>query len=299
MVRTGSVVSSLLVAGLVATAAAAQTAPPREPDRRDLRHHIFIMEGALQRAVTFGAQKLNREIKTVSPELVVLSGQAQARGLYLEGYGVFFDVGVPILRQSMVWSFQQMLAQQDDRRLRQTVASLSRLLTSERDPARRAELQSLLSGLEAQLRPQTPSTLGQAGVQPVGQGQLGAAMMPPETADRTAPPAPSAAAPPAPAAADSIDRMYLKDPNRAYTESVQQALVDAMIDYSAPMLLGPDEWLTVAARDNEPRDSFAPQDPYEEVVTVILRIKGADLAEYRAGRIDRAETKRRVQIREF
>ena len=59
----------------------------------------------------------------------------------------------------------------------------------------------------------------------------------------------------------------LQDPNRAYTEAVQRALIDAMIDYSAPMAIGPDQWLTVAARDNEPRDTLAPQDPFEEVVT--------------------------------
>ncbi len=41
------------------------------------------------------------------------------------------------------------------------------------------------------------------------------------------------------------------DTNRAYTEAVQRALIDAMIDFSAPMTIGNDEWLTVAARDNE------------------------------------------------
>ena len=46
------------------------------------------------------------------------------------------------------------------------------------------------------------------------------------------------------------------------------------------------------------RDSLAPADPYEEVVTILLRIKGADLAAYRAAQIDRDEVRRRVQIRE-
>ena len=50
---------------------------------------------------------------------------------------------------------------------------------------------------------------------------------------------------------------------------------------------------------HEPRDSLAPQDPLEEVVTFLLRIKGGDLAAYRAGRIDREEAMKRVQIREF
>jgi hypothetical protein len=93
--------------------------------------------------------------------------------------------------------------------------------------------------------------------------------------------------------------MLLKDPNRAYTEAVQRALIDAMIDYSGPMLIAPHEWLTVAARDNAPRDIFAPQDPFDEVVTILLRIKGEDLAAYRAGKIDREDAKKRVQVREF
>ena len=75
-----------------------------------------------------------------------------------------------------------------------------------------------------------------------------------------------------------------------------RALVDAMIDYSTPMEIAADQWLTVAARDDEGRDSLAPQDPLEEVVTMIYRIKGSDLQAYRTGRIDRDEVRKRVQI---
>jgi hypothetical protein len=95
------------------------------------------------------------------------------------------------------------------------------------------------------------------------------------------------------------DPAWAKDPNRAYTEAVTRALVDAMIDYSAPMQIGFDQWLTVAARDDEGRDSLAPPDPMEEVVTMIYRIKGSDLQEYRQGRIDRDEVRRRVQVSQF
>ncbi|MDP2390457.1 MAG: hypothetical protein Q8N52_09050, partial [Acidobacteriota bacterium] len=63
--------------------------------------------------------------------------------------------------------------------------------------------------------------------------------------------------------------------------------------------LGPDQWLTVAARDNEGRDTLAPQDPLEEVVTMIYRIRGADLMDYRAGRISRDEARKRVQVSQF
>jgi hypothetical protein len=101
---------------------------------------------------------------------------------------------------------------------------------------------------------------------------------------------------PAPAPADA---MWAKDPGRAYTEAVTKALVDAMIDYSAPMMLEPEQWLTVAARDNEGRDSLAPPDPLYEVVTWIYRLKGSDLMDYRAGRIDKDEVRKRVQITQF
>jgi hypothetical protein len=121
-------------------------------------------------------------------------------------------------------------------------------------------------------------------------GNVSTAMMRPEAAPQGAAPAPSA---------PSGDTPWLMDTNRVYTEAVQRALIDAMIDFSAPMTIGNDEWLTVAARDNEQRDTLAPQDPYEEVVTVLLRIRGADLKEYRAGRIDKEEARKRVRVGEF
>ena len=104
---------------------------------------------------------------------------------------------------------------------------------------------------------------------------------------------------PATAALPASDSIWAKDPNRAYTEAVTRALVDAMIDYSTPMQIAPDQWLTVAARDDEGRDSLAPQDPLEEVVTMIYRVKGSDLMAYRAGQIDRDEIRKRVQVTQF
>ena len=47
------------------------------------------------------------------------------------------------------------------------------------------------------------------------------------------------------------------------------------------------------------RDTLAPQDPFEEVVTMIYRIKGSDLAAYRSGKIDQDEARRRVKIGDF
>jgi hypothetical protein len=116
------------------------------------------------------------------------------------------------------------------------------------------------------------------------------------------PVSPDPSAPVAQATARALDRKYFQDPNavnRAYTDAVQNALIDTIVDYAVPTAIKPQEFLTIAARDNMQRDTLAPPDPYEEVVTLLLSIKGSDLAAYRAGQIDAAEVRRRVQIREF
>lgn len=288
MVRTASTLATSCAIVLAAATAMAQSPAPSRSERSDLRHQIYVMEGALARAVMFGAQQVNRQIRSISPELFSLAGDAQARGVYLEGYGVFFDVGVPVLRQSMLWTFRMF---DDESVLRDTISVLKRQLAGIRDANERRDLELTIQSLELRL-PNRPSgllsqTAGNAPAQAQAQTEA-QALTPEQPLEQQSSPAASAEA-----------RRVLQDPNRAYTESVQAALIDAMIDYSAPMRLAESDWLTVAARDNEPRDTFAPQDPYEEVVTILLRIKGSDLAAYRAGTIDREEAKRRVQVREF
>lgn len=283
-----------MAALLAAAPVLAQERPAARPfDLAELRHHIYVMEGALARAVDFGAQKLNKEIRAVMPDVFMLAGEAQARGVYLDGYGVFFDVEVPMLRQSMMWSLRMML-DQDDQAMEGDIANLRRSLQGITDPAIRASIEASIRRLEQQVA--STGAMPRSGREPQARdSQVGATVALPGGPVPAASGAPVVAARPGP----STEKAWIKDPNRAYTEAVQRALVDAMIDYSAPMVLGPDDWLTVGARDNERRDSLAPQDPYEEVVTVLLRIKGSDLLAYRTGKIDRDEARRRVQVGEF
>ena len=70
-----------------------------------------------------------------------------------------------------------------------------------------------------------------------------------------------------------------------------------MIEYSAALPLAPNEWLTVAARDQDV-SRLQPGDPYE-VSTILVRIKGADLAAFRAGQITRDEALQRVEFKEY
>jgi hypothetical protein len=289
----------LLTIGHAQTQAPPQpTTPPaaeRPIDRSDLRHQIYVMEGALARAVAFGAKQLTRELRTVVPEMMALSGEPQARGVYLDGYGVFFDVSVPVLHQSMMWSLRTMLGQ-DEKGVAEALGALKGFAKGLKGTQRDA-IEGAIARLELQLGPlRNPGQSSQSDItSPAAlagsSSGVGAAWVSPDLAV----PPPSQQTP-------IIDKKYLQDPNainRAYTESVQNALIDAMIDYSLPMALGPEEYLTVGARDNMQRDTLAPPDPYEEVITLLLRIKGADLAAHRALQIDRQELKRRVQLREF
>jgi hypothetical protein len=87
------------------------------------------------------------------------------------------------------------------------------------------------------------------------------------------------------------------EPDVAWTKAVREALIDAMIENSGPMPVGADEWLTVAARDNAPRDPLMPGDT-AGLNTLIFRIKGSDLAAFRAGRMTLEEARRHVQVQE-
>jgi len=266
-------------------------------DLAELRHQVYVMEGALVRAVEFGAQTLSREIRAVVPDLFLLSGSAQAHGVYLDGYGIFFDVSVPLLRQSMAWGLRMML-QQDDVAMREDLAALRGLVQRETDPRARRSLEAALARLEAQASPFG----GGSGVFPPSLGSTPVCGAP-AAAQPAGLPAPLSPGRPAAVVGQTgrpeVDPARVMDAGRLYTESVQRALIDAMLDFSGPMNLAAGEWLTVAARDNAERDALAPQDPYEASVTVLLRISGADLREYRSGVIDKATARARVRIGEF
>jgi hypothetical protein len=96
-----------------------------------------------------------------------------------------------------------------------------------------------------------------------------------------------------PRAADPM----VTEPDEAYTRAVKETLVDAMIENSGPMAIGADEWLTVAARDNAPRDPLLPGDT-AGLDTLLFQVKGSDLAAFRAGRLTLDEARRRVNVRE-
>jgi hypothetical protein len=250
-----------IAAAVIATGAtvAAQDTPARRDAAR--RNQIRMMENVLTVAVRQGAESLARSMQVNEPGSLIVTGTARARGIVLEGYGVFFDVDVPMMKQSVVWSMQTLERERQRAALRQLIDN------SPDTPARHLAEQQL-----RMLERNPGSTLPVA--PPVAPGGIAVAATVNE----------SEVAVPEP-----------RDPNEQYTEAVKDALIDAMLDYGGPQV-GSDEWLIVAARDSE-----GPITPgtLDDASTIVLRIKGSDLAAFRANQISKPDARKRVEVREF
>jgi hypothetical protein len=242
-----------------------------------------MMEGVLERAVQLGVDNLRRRVRAVMPDDALLQGGvAQVRGFPLEGYGLFFDIEVPALRRSLAWSMRTM--HDTGIALARDLAQIRRLVESIPDPRAQAEFDRTLRRIQQQIGP-TPTLRGGPVASPSGVTAVAAQTV-------TAPGQPAE-----PSAGPEVDQVLLNDPNEAYTQEVRAAVVDAMIENSAQLALGDHEWLTVAARDNAPAGPFMSGDP--DAATLVLRVSGADLNAFRAGRLTLEQVRSRVEVSEF
>jgi hypothetical protein len=226
------------------------------------RNQIQIMEGVLTRAVRSGAEDIARRMQSRDPSLMLFTGQARARGFVLDGYGVFFDVEIPALRPTVVWSMRTL---ERDAMMASAIDSLQKALVALPDNARRVEAEQALKYVQ-QLGPAMPART------------QGAASADARTVT----------------AANSD--LGLDDPHSAYTDAVQNALIDAMLLYSVAMDLGADDWLTVAARDSE--GPLTPDEIYDPS-TIVISVKGSELATYASDRSRRTEVRGRVRVTKF
>jgi hypothetical protein len=269
----------------MAGAAAAQA--PQGADARQVRvrQQIFVMEGALERAVQLGVDNLRRRLRPVMPDDALLQGGApQVRGFRLDGYGVFFDVEVPAVRRSLAWSLRMM--NETGLALARDLAQMRAFMQAIADPRTRTEFDRMLQRIQRQMAPPVAPA---PPAPPVAPGRVAAAQSQP-VAVPPLPPSDPVAAPPA-------DIPAMTDPGEMYAQEVKAALIDAMIETSGALVLGADEWLTVAARDSAPGNALVPDD--RDVVTLILRIRGSDLAAFRAGRLTLEQVRARVAFSEF
>jgi hypothetical protein len=269
-VKKGLIVAVALM--LSAPAAALGQGPSADAQKR--RNQIKLMEGLLQNAAGLGADEVGKKLQTLQPGVTVLVGQPRARGFVLEGYGVFFDVEVPALMQNVVWS--QLILQRDVQ-INTALESLRRVLEAMPAGPERSQAQQAFRRVELQVGP-LPQRRGRTPLAEV-------------TAQSTTAPDTGTARP---AAALLIDPNW--DPLADYTRAVQNQLIEAMLDHSHGLNLGSEEWLTVAARD-----SHGPLMPgqIDDAQTIVLRVKGSDLAIYAADRSRREEIRGRVEVSVF
>lgn len=288
---------SVVAAGLVLAGAgqawAQGIASVSTPDQMRARYQISVMEGALERAVQLGAQRLSRQVQEVSSDMLFIATAARAKGFWLDTYGVFFDVDVPAMRHSMAWSFRTL--DRGGQKLQGDINTLKRNLQFVRDPQAHRDMEAAIQRMERLVAPpMLPPGMDPASGAPspaqAGVGQTGTVNA---SATMTAPGSTPAPLPGEPSSTNAV----LDDPGLAYTNEVKAALVDAMLDYGTSIPIADGEWLTIAARDNN-ESRIGGDDPYD-VTTIVLRVKGSDLAAYKAGRVTRDEAVKRVSIKDY
>jgi hypothetical protein len=248
---------------------AQQQLSPIEAEQIKNRQRISMMEGVLERAVSNGADNMLRQMRAVMADAPMLTGMPEVRGFKLDGYGIFFDVEVPALRLPVTWPLRNMFR---DNSLMMRMVEELRAMMAESEPRQRDRLAQVVRQLEQQVQGTAASRNG---------GRIGAA----------ATTFPVGSAP-------QVDSSAFDNPEEAYTREIKAALVDAMIEHSGPLPIGADEWLTVAARDNVPRDPLIPTDT-ADTTSVIFRVKGSDLSAFRAQRSSLEETRKKVETREY
>ena len=262
------------------TAPVAQTQPdqpeltPRELPRQEAaafsqkrRNQIQLMEGVLARAGSIAAETFGHQLQQIEPGMTVTIGQSRARGFVLDGYGIFFDVEVPELRGTVVWS--QMMMQRE-LELGNALALVQRALQDMPDGPSRQQAMRAVQVLAAQTGPVQPDRAA-GGTDPAIKVSEGAPLTEPRL--------------------EAVPTVaWMKDPNKEYRDTVQRELIDAMLDHSLAMDLGPDEWLAVAARVSEAG---------QRGQTLMMRARGRDLAIYAADKSRRDEIRGKVEVRVF
>ncbi len=269
--------TAILLASVDAAAQVGQ--PPSATDQlrelhqaralKDSRYRIGQIERVLEGAVEHGATTIRDRLRVIMPADMLLTENARARGFRLEGYGVFFDVEVPSLAGTLPWVFQTL--DQTDLTLNNALRTLRAFVQAGND----VDLQQALKRIELQMAPVVTPSPAVTTVSGLRSGGAANAVTDP------------------PAQVDPI----LENPNEAYRTAIREALIDAMLEHTRGLGLGPNELLTVAARRSDDRPRLGPSD--QEAQTVLISVRGSDLAAFLAGQISREDAIRRVNVRVF
>jgi hypothetical protein len=295
--KTTFMIAAVLAGG--ATAAYAQDPPAAQPPAQTVpapaaapakpaisvaerQLEVRLMENIFANSVRVGAEELGRRMMAVDPGSVISTGTARARGITLEGYGVLFDVDVPLMNMSVIWTRRQMVVQEYLDRIHGFQEDIAHATSADEQQRAKDRLSLLNAQLQLMLPPGDPRTaLGNSAVMPIA---------------NAAPPAPGTAVAATVDALPPVPLLETRDTNVLYTDAVKKALMDAMVNHSLALKLGDDEWLIVAARDN---GGPSIQGAIADRSGIILRVKGSDLAAFKADKLSRDEILKKVEILEW
>ena len=273
---------ALVVLGVVTMNAGAASAQTRQSvaAQKEARYEIAQMERVLEGAVEHGVANIRDRLQALGPAELLISDNARARGFRLDGYGVFFDVVVPSLDTTVLWSIRTL--DQNSLGLQSALRELEAHVKRSGD----VNLEQALRRIELQMDPllvaRSTASATLAPASPVGSG-----------ARNVTGSVAAAAADTPEQAADPI----WANPNEAYRAEVTRALMEALLDHSSSLGIEPSAWLTIAARRNDERPRLAPADT--DARTFIIRLQGSDLAAFLARQISREEALKRIEVRVF
>ena len=280
MRRAFSSIAVVIVVAAPPVSAQGQQARPT-PQQRDQRYQITTMERVLEGAVEHGAKVTRDRMQAVVPAEMLLSDNARVRGYRLEGYGLFFDVAVPMLEGSLTWSFRTL--DQNNLGLESALTALRSLVEKSGD----TNFEQALKRVELQVAPVSLNVPAPP-VVPDARTLTGSAALTPDPALST-PAAPGTA----PARADAI----LDDPVEAFRAEIRDALMNAMLDHGAALRLTPTDLFTIAARGSDDRSVLGPL--RDDAQTIMITVSGGDLTAYLSGQIGRDEARQRMTVRVF
>jgi hypothetical protein len=272
--RTSIPMVTLLV--LAAAPLAAQPGQARPtPQQRDQRYQITTMERVLEGAVEHGAKVTRDRLQASSWPEMLLSDNARVRGYRLEGYGLFFDVAVPMLEGSMTWSLRTL--DQNNLGLESALSALRSLVEKSGD----TNFEQALKRVELQVAPVSLLNAPAPPILPDARTLTGSAALTPDPA------------PGPPAVADPM----LDDPVEAFRGEIRDALMNAMLDHGAALRLAPTDLFTIAARGSDDRTVLGPLN--DDAQTIMISVTGADLTAYLSRQIGRDEARQRMTVRVF